>query len=261
MVCNGLQWHLWARIRGIGPGGFPDRRPHTPSMELIAHRGFAEAGLENALPTLVAAEARADAVEFDLRLAADGVPVVFHDERVDRLTAASGPVGDFDAAELAALQLADTDATVPTLEAVLDALSGRVVPDLKVDRVPDGLADALVAYDGRVLASSFRPGTLRDLPSSLDRAILASPPAEDSEWTFPAGMPTSMAAAIDVARDLGAAAIHPHTSLCEADAVERAQSAGFALNAWTVRSRQTAAAMRAAGVDGIIADHPDYARP
>lgn len=229
-------------------------------MDLIAHRGFAEAGVENALSTLVAAEARADAVEFDVRLAADGVPVVFHDERVDRLTPASGRVEDFEAAELADLSLSDADATIPTLEAVLDALSGPIVPDLKVEAVPQGVADALVAYEGPVLASSFRPGVLADLPPTLDRAILASPPAEDSDWTFPEGLPTTMAAAIDVARDLDAAAIHPHTSLCDADAVAESRAAGFVVNAWTIRSRETARTMRRAGVDGIIADSPAYGR-
>lgn len=228
-------------------------------MELIAHRGFAETGVENALPTLLAAEPRADAVEFDVRLAADGVAVVFHDARVDRLTSASGPVDDFDAAELADLPLAATDATIPTLEAVLDALSGPIVPDLKVEAVPDDLADALVAYDGPVLASSFRPDTLRELPPTLEVAILAARPAEDADWTFPPGMPTSMAAAVDVARDLDAAAIHPETALCAADAVERAHSAGFGVNAWTIRSGETAVAMRRAGVDGLVADSPEYA--
>ena len=226
-------------------------------MDLIAHRGFADDGVENALPTLVDAAGTADAVEFDVRLSRDGVPVVFHDERVDRLTAATGPVAAFDAGELTALTLEGTDATIPTLSAVLEAVPGRLVPELKVESVPPALGERLAAADGRVLVSSFRPAALEALPAGVDRALLVAPP-ESWEATVPAAVPTSMAAGIDRARALSAVAIHPHTSLCEAPAVTTAQRAGLAVNAWTIRSRETARVVRAAGVDGVIADSPRY---
>lgn len=227
-------------------------------MDVIAHRGFAAEGVENSLPRLVAAAERADAVEFDVRLSRDDVPVVFHDERVDRLTEASGPVDAFAADELGELRLEGTDATIPTLEAVLEALSGPIVPELKVESVPTAVTEVLGAYEGPVLVSSFRPTALRALPPSLDRAILASPPTDDADWSFPEGTPHTMDAAIEVAANLDASAIHPHTALCEPEAVDRAQGAGFAINAWTIRDRETAAAMRAAGVDGVIADSPSF---
>lgn len=227
-------------------------------MDVIAHRGFAAEGVENALPGLVAAETDADAVEFDIRLSSDAVPVVFHDERIDRLTTGTGRVRDLDAATLTDLTLGDSAQTIPALEAVLDALSGPIVPDLKCDSLVPAVTDRLVAYDGHVLASSFRPAILGDLPASLDRAILASPPAEESEWSFPDGTPHTMAEAIEVAASLDAVGIHPHTALCEAETVARAQEAGFAVNAWTIRDRETAGAMQAAGVDGVIADSPAF---
>jgi glycerophosphoryl diester phosphodiesterase len=237
-----------------------DRCHRIVAVELIAHRGFPEEGVENALPRLQTAASRADAVEFDIRKSCDGVPVVCHDERVDRLTDASGPVGAFPASELTELALAGTDATIPTLEGVLEAVSGPIVPDLKVESVDQALLAHLEGYDGPVLASSFRPSLLSALPAGLDRAILVAPPDQDREWPVPAATPTSMDEGVDLAASLAAEAVHPHASLCTAEAVTRAKSAGFAVNAWTIRSRETARAVRAAGVDGAIADSPRYVR-
>lgn len=225
-------------------------------MDLIAHRGFAERGPENALETLRRATEVAEAVEFDVRLAGDDEPVVFHDSTVDRLTDASGPVAAYTAAELSALPVAGTEATIPTLAAALDALDGPIVADLKTDRVPDRLPGLLRAYGSPVLVSSFDPGILRGLPNDLASALLCAPGAFQAD--VPDGAPDGAEAAVNLATDLGAAAIHPHYSLCSSAVVEEAHSAGLRVNAWTVRSRDVGARMESVGVDGAIADSPDY---
>jgi glycerophosphoryl diester phosphodiesterase len=225
-------------------------------MDVIAHRGFADEGVENALSTLVAAADRADAVEFDVRLAADGEPVVIHDATVDRLTDAEGPVDSYTAAELGELSLRGTDEGIPTLQAVLEALSGPIVAELKTQTVPDRLVELLTDYDGPVTVSSFRAGTLRALPASIDRAVLCAP--DDHGEPLPDGVTVGLEDGRSVATGLDAAGIHLHHSLCTPAAVADCQAAGLAVAAWTVRSRETAAAMRAAGVDAVIADSPAY---
>lgn len=227
-------------------------------MDLIAHRGFANVGPENTLPTLSAAEDRADAVEFDVRLAGDGTPVVFHDERVDRLTSATGPVAAFDAAELRSLSVGASEATIPTLAEVLAALSGPIVADLKVDRLNDDLLALLRAYGNRTLVSSADPGILEALSGNLATAVLVVPPSREYDAAVPDGAPRSFGDGVDLAESVGAAALHAPTALVNASRVRRAQSIVFAINAWTVRDRETAAAMRAADVDGLIADGPEY---
>lgn len=226
-------------------------------MDVIAHRGFAGERVENALPTLSSAEQQADAVEFDIRLARDGTPVVFHDNHVDRLTDASGPVAAFDAADLGRLRLAESDATIPTLAAVLSALSGPIVADLKLDRLSEGLVAGLREYDARVLISSANPDVLKALPRDLSTAVLVLPASVEVDWAIPSDAPRSFDAGLALAERVGAVAIHAHTSLCNQARVRRAQSVVFAVNAYTIRDRETAAAMRAARVDGMIVDSPD----
>ncbi|MFB6309654.1 MAG: glycerophosphodiester phosphodiesterase [Salinirussus sp.] len=225
-------------------------------MDLIAHRGFAAIGPENALPTLSAAEAGADAVEFDIRLAEDDIPVVFHDERVDRLTGERGRVRDFSAADLRSMSIGDSEATIPLLAEVLAALSGPIVADLKVDRLTEDVLSLLRSYGSRTLVSSSNPSILEALPRDFATAVLVVPPSEASD-AWPEGAPRSFSEGVDLARSVGAVALHVPTALVNASRVRRAQSVVFAVNAWTVRERETAAAMRAAGVDGLIADDPE----
>lgn len=222
-------------------------------MDVIAHRGFAGVDVENSLSALTDAADRADAVEFDVRLAADGVPVVFHDRTVDRLTDHAGAVADYEADELGRMCLAGTDDTIPTLGAVLDGLSGPIVPELKTDAVTDRLRSLLDGYPDPVLVSSFRPGPLSALADAFETAVLCAPANAEG---LPEVAPAGFEAGLDVADDLDAAALHPHHSLCSPATVERAQTAGLAVNAWTIRSPETARAMAEADVDGVIADSP-----
>ncbi len=114
----------------------PDAHP------VIGHRGAAAHAPENTLPSFAAAlEAGVDAIELDVRMTSDGIPVVMHDATLDRTTDARGAVT---ALTLAQVQRADAGARftadagrtfpwrdrgvqVPTLAAVLEAF-----PDVPV---------------------------------------------------------------------------------------------------------------------------------
>lgn len=229
------------------------------NVEVMAHRGFAATGVENAPSTLVSAGRLADAVEFDVRLSRDGEPVVFHDERVDGLTNGEGRVDSYPVSELTAIRLAGTDETIPRLAAVLDRLRGPIVPELKVTTVPERLVALLDRYEDRVLVASFSQDALRALPPQVDRAVLVA--RAKAPAGVPGDPPVGIESGLDVARDVDAVAIHPHHSLCTAETVAAAHDTGLAVNAWTVRSREEAARVRRLGVDGVIVDDPAVCRP
>jgi glycerophosphoryl diester phosphodiesterase len=66
----------------------------SPRLLVIAHRGNSSVAPENTLPAFQAAiDANADLVELDYFHAADGVPVVIHDEILDRTTTAETVFG------------------------------------------------------------------------------------------------------------------------------------------------------------------------
>lgn len=139
----------------------------------IAHRGFHDMNRqrwENTLAAFLAAAERGYAVECDVHLAADGVPIVFHDEDLRRLTGREGKVWQHTAAELAALTIGSTAERIPSLADVLDSVGGRVpvIVELKgiagqdeglVQRVLDCIGD----YPGEIALMSFDHWIIRDL--------------------------------------------------------------------------------------------------
>ncbi len=101
---------------------------------ILGHRGARANAPENTLSAFQKAmEYGADGVEFDVFLSKDAVPVVIHDETVDRTTDGHGPVQDFSASELGKLNAAKSFAEfshegVPTLEQALSILpQGAIV--------------------------------------------------------------------------------------------------------------------------------------
>jgi glycerophosphoryl diester phosphodiesterase len=152
----------------------------------IAHRGYhdrAAGRIENTLPAAEAAIAHNFAIECDLQPTADGRIVVFHDDTLDRLAEAEGPVGTRTLAELRAIRLHDTDAGITTLEDLLDLVDGRVplIIELKSQwtgdrRLEKAAAPILADYSGPAALMSFDPMSMvamRQLAPSLPRGMTA----------------------------------------------------------------------------------------
>ena len=137
----------------------------------IAHRGYHDLNRqrwENTLSAFDAAIERGFAIECDLHLSKDGVPVVFHDLDLKRLTGEDGHVVGRTAAELRRLRVGGTDDHIPTLEDMLERVAGRVplVIELKgMQAHDDGLVAKtgalLAAYDGQAAIMSFNHAHIR----------------------------------------------------------------------------------------------------
>ena len=147
----------------MGRGRFLTERP-------VAHRGYhdiAAGRIENTLSAAAAAVDRGFAVECDLQLTADGEAVVFHDDTLDRLTDATGPLRARTLSEIRAAAIAGTDDRIPTLGELLAAIGGRV--PLVIELKPQGGGDALERrtagvledYSGPIAVMSFDPGSVR----------------------------------------------------------------------------------------------------
>lgn len=131
----------------------------------IAHRGYHDLNRtrwENTLSAFDAAADRDFAIECDVHLSADGVPVVFHDEELKRLTGSDGFVHEKTAADLAQIKIGGTGDHVPTLAEMLARIGGRVplVIELKgIEGKDEGLVakvgDLLRTYRGHAAIMSF----------------------------------------------------------------------------------------------------------
>lgn len=92
---------------------------------VFGHRGYPAKFAENSLAGFRnAVENGAEGVEFDVQLTKDGVPVVMHDERIDRTTDGKGYLKDFTLQQLRQVHLANGK-PVPELRELFDLLSGK----------------------------------------------------------------------------------------------------------------------------------------
>jgi len=197
------------------------------------------------------------AFECDVRLSADGVPFLLHDDRLERTTNGHGPAGALTWAELARLDAGD-GAPLPTLAALAAwARAHGVWLNLELKPNP---GDA--ARTGRVVATALAGlGLAADgvLLSSFVPEALAAAQAAAPDW--PRALLIDANAAPDwsaVAQRLGCMAIVAHHPLVSGpDWVGAQQARGWQVLTYTVNDAARAQQLLAWGVAGLITDAVD----
>jgi glycerophosphoryl diester phosphodiesterase len=139
----------------------------------IAHRGLHDgrSRIENTAPAFLAAIERGYGIECDLQAARDGTPMVFHDERLDRLVGASGPIAAHAPASLAGLRYRRLDTPILALADLLELVASRVplLVEVKANgrgaprTFLDKIARQARAYPGPLALMSFNPDVVAGL--------------------------------------------------------------------------------------------------
>lgn len=227
----------------------------------IGHRGAAGTHPENTLASFwQAAALGADGIEFDVQRTRDGQLVVLHDPTLDRTTNLSGFVRDLTLAEV---RQADAGSwkgpqfageRVPTLRELLRAVPSHLLLFLE-------LKAGSLHYPGieaELLRLLQEEGALgRTQVSSFDHQALYR--LHQAAPDLPLGMlyACNLMDPVGLARQVGAAALHPAFQWITPDLVAWAHAAGLQVHAWTVNQPDFIRQMKACGVDGIISDFPE----
>ena len=165
--------------RGHAPDAGLDR---AAFLRPIAHRGWhdkAKGRVENTASAFRAAIHKGYGIECDLQAAADGTPMVFHDEKLDRLVDASGPIAAYTPRSLARLRYKGLNERILTFSQLLDVVRGRVPLLVEVKRngrplqpnFLESIARIAGAYTGPVGLMSFD----RDVVTELGKLAPAIP--------------------------------------------------------------------------------------
>ena len=225
---------------------------------VVAHRGASVEQPENTIEAFEAAiDAGADAVEFDVRMTADGHPVVMHDPDVSRTTDGNGLVSRMALEEIRRLG-------VPTLEEALRCLAGRAAADIEIKNLPgepgftpdreeavEATLDALdaVSFPGQVIVTSFNP-------ASIDHSRALRP-------EVPTGLLTEYE--VDAEEALTRATEHGHAwvlpfvlNVLEAGDgfADRAHAGGTLLGVWIADDPDTARRLFELGADAVATNDP-----
>jgi glycerophosphoryl diester phosphodiesterase len=166
----------------------------------IAHRGLhvpTGPRIENTAAAFLAAIDKGYGIECDLQPASDGTPMVFHDERLDRLVAATGPIVARTPAELARLRYRRHDTPILRFAEFLELVAGRVplLVEIKANggAPPPAFLDRIArqarSYKGPIALMSFKPdivaGVGRLAPTVPRGLVVGSHKLPPSWWAAP----------------------------------------------------------------------------
>ena len=230
---------------------------------VIGHRGNKMAFAENTLESLASAvEVGADALEFDVRVSRDGVPILMHDATLDRTTSSDDRVDALTSAELRKLDAAARaptrgkgKLTIPTLEEVLDRFRETPlvieVKEMAAAEPTERLVRKFGAQERVVIGSAendvmerfYRSGlrtcaSMADASLMIPFALIGMTPPKPA-WDILSVTPSYRGLPIPVVRMAAAA-----------------KRLGLPTHVWTINDPAVAREYWAAGVAGIVTDDP-----
>ena len=235
------------------------------NTKVIAHRGASGYAPENTMEAfLLAIEQGADGIELDVQLSRDGIPVVIHDETIDRVTDRTGYVKDYTLQELKELTVLKdrfpqySQSKIPTLKEVLEAVKSsgiQVNIELKtgIYWYPDieKKVAEIVEETGmkeKIIYSSFNHYSvqrIKEIVPDAETAYLYSDVILNVE---------------DYARKTKVDGLHPavyHVKM--ADFLKGYIESGLNVRVWTVNEEADMKALTEAGVTAVITNYPDVA--
>lgn len=162
----------------------------------IAHRGLHDAKLgviENTAPAFAAAITKGYGIECDLRPANGGLPIVFHDETLERLVDGKGLVARLDGDDIKRLRYKKSGEGIMTFAGLLELVGGRVplLVEIKSEwDKPDAAFISKIAklahgYKGPIALMSFDPAVMSAVCAGapkIPRGIVSGSYEGDGWW-------------------------------------------------------------------------------
>ena len=230
-----------------------------PSPIIFAHRGASMHAPENTLAAFeLALQQGADAIELDVKLSADGIPVVIHDPTVDRTTDGKGLVRDLSLASLQKLDAGDGQ-RIPTLDEVFASVGGKMLINVELtnyktrdDQLVEKVIEVIKKHDlaEMIIFSSF-------LPKNLKRAAELLPQTPRGLLALPNFLGWITRNILFKKRDCQA--LHPELRDASKKEIDRVHRMGRRVHIWTVNDPEDMRRLVDWGVDGIFTDDPELA--
>jgi len=244
------------------------------SRPIIAHRGASGAAPENTLPAFdLAVRQGADAIELDVRLTADGVPVVLHDDTLDRTTGGHGPVKALSLAELREVDAGArftldggrsfpfraAEVRIPTLSEVLRGFPRiPLLLDLKEPAVQEAVRRVLLeesAVERCVLASEHHAA----LQAFRQPPFIVAASGAEIGTLYRAVLLRRVPASVSY-RMVSVPVRYRGVPVPTRGFVAAARGLGCPVHVWTVNDPATALTLWGRGVAGIMTNLPQVVR-
>ena len=223
---------------------------------IIGHRGAMGHIAENTIPSIEKAmKLGVDGIEIDVFKCKTGELVVFHDEKLDRLTNSKGFIESLELDSIKNIIVLDKY-KIPTLEEVLELIDGQV--KLNIELKGYGTAsptnNLINQYinngrwtEDKFIISSFKWGELekiRELNMTIPIAVLVNSNVNPID-------------ALPFAKKVKAIAVNPYFKDLNQENILEIHSNGFKVFPYTVNELDDIERMVKLGVDAIITDYPE----
>ena len=210
-------------------------------FEIVAHRGVLDQAPENTIQAFERAiEIGIDAVEFDVRLTADKVAVVYHYFYLDEITTAQGPIFDFTLEQIRGLRFQGygNEFRISTFEEALEAIGGRIGMEIELKGAePEAaLIIANILNQNKdiwesIEITTFEPKLLFDLRELCPGLVTDLLYPRSENWMR---LDVVAYTALQRARLAGARAVHLHPSQLNQEVVSYIRAGGIDVHAWDV---------------------------
>ncbi|MFM2045337.1 MAG: hypothetical protein RLY86_3913 [Pseudomonadota bacterium] len=235
---------------------------------IIGHRGAARHAPENTLAGIrMAASQGATWVEVDVKLTADRIPILMHDDTLDRTTDGRGPVAALTLEQVRRLDAgrwfgpAFAGERVPTLAEVL-ALVRDLGMGINLEIKPcPGRAEETAGVALTTARSLWPDGVPPPLVSSFDYDSLAMARLVAPDWPIGYLIDRRRPDWATQAAAVGAATIHVNARREDADSIAVYRATGRPVLAYTVNSLAAAREVLSWGVTGVFTDTPATLAP
>ena len=238
-------------------------------FEIVAHRGVATEYPENTIPAFQRAiELGADAVELDVRLTKDKIPVVYHYYYLDKITSLHGPIFNYTYQQLSQARFLNVKTSadslkIPTLVEVLETIGGKIGLEIEI-KGPEPEAALLIGDVLRRFKSLWKTIKVTSYEITLLLSIREQCPGITPDLLYPRtepwmGLDVVGYEALHKARLAQARAVHLHPSQLSAQAVDSARSSGIEIHAWDVNDEPDLEAIVEYNVPKICTDQFELA--
>jgi glycerophosphoryl diester phosphodiesterase len=235
-------------------------------FEIVAHRGIPIEAPENTIASFQRAiELGADAVELDVRLTADKVPVVYHYYYLQENTSASGAIFNFTLGQLRNVKVfcrynpAVKEGRISTLAEILELFCGKIGfeieikgPEPEAPEIIGGVLNQFKDYWNAFEITSYEPALLLEIQRVCSGITVDLLFPRSESWMK---LDVVQYQAIQHSRLARARAVHLHPSQLSEEVVSALHNQGVEIHAWDVNDEKSLETVTKLGIPRICTDH------
>jgi len=223
-------------------------------MKIISHRGYAEDNIENTLRAFKQASEYSDIIELDVRSSKDNIPIVFHDENINRLCGYDIPISKIESNKLNQYTISTSNEFIPKLSTVVSEIDIPILVELKDENIIDKTLEICEKSNNKIIYQSFNPDIIRAIPKEYTRFLLCTPTKFLNKDGISPNSITNIQNGLEFADNENIDGLSIHHSMLN----NQINNINYDIFVWTIRSINEFNRVTDYAINGVISDSKKY---